>query len=71
MEDLDYADDLALTSEGVDKTQEKIGRLVRKAKKVGLNVNVRKMKILRLNCPDNRKIFIREEELEEVIWAAF
>ena len=38
MEDLDYADDLALISEGVDDVQEKIGRLVRKAKTVGLTV---------------------------------
>ena len=54
LEDLDYADDLALTSEGIDDTQEKIVRLVRKAKKLGLKVNVKKTKILRMNCPDDK-----------------
>ena len=50
----------------MDDVQEKIGRLVRKAKKVGLKVNVRKTKVLRLNCPESRKICIRGEELGEV-----
>ena len=43
-----------LASEGVDDTQEKIIRLVRKAKSVSLKVNVKKTKVHRMNCPDDR-----------------
>ena len=66
LEDLDYADDLALTSEGIDDSQEKITRLVRRAKKVGLKVNVKKTKLLKVNCNDNREVRVGGDALEVV-----
>ena len=57
---------MALTSDGVDEVQKKISRRVRKSRKVGLNVNVKKRKVLRLNSPDFRSICIGTELLEEV-----
>ena len=44
---MDYADDLVLASKDVDDAQEKITRFVRKAKRVGLKVNIKKTKLLR------------------------
>ena len=57
---------MALLSEGVEDAQEKILRLVRRARKVGLRVNVKKTQIMRLNCPDDRRVSIDGRELEEV-----
>ena len=57
---------LALMSEGVDDAQEKIVKLVRKGKKVGLKVNVKKTKVLRMNSVDGWRIKIGNEELGEV-----
>ena len=56
MEDVNYADDLALPSEELEDVQEKIIRLSRKTKSVGLKINTKKTEILRKNCWDQNPI---------------
>ena len=66
LEDLDYADDVALLSSGFSDLQEKTDRLVTTAGVVGLKINPRKTKTLRMNhrCTD----YIRRgrEEVEDM-----
>lgn len=53
LEDLDYADDIALLSSKHQHMQEKTTRLCEHAEKVGLKISTDKTKVLRLNCKDN------------------
>jgi hypothetical protein len=48
-EDLDFADDLCLLSEAHGEMQTKLGDLIKEAGKVGLAINVKKTKALRVN----------------------
>ena len=66
LEDVDFSDDLGLVSENVEDAQEKIKRLARKAKSVGLKVSAKKTQILRLNSSNATKILVEGQELEEV-----
>ena len=71
LEDLDYADDIALVSEGFDDLQEKSKRLERRAKKAGLHINVDKTEVLRVNVGDDQKVVVQGKELRDVepfIW---
>ena len=47
LEDLDFADDIALLSSKISDLQEKTGRLAEEAARVGLKLNARKCKTLR------------------------
>ena len=49
LEDLDFADDLCLFSEAHREMQAKLGDLTEEAGKVGLAINVKKTKVLRVN----------------------
>ena len=49
LEDLDFADDLCLLSEAHRETQAKLGDLTEEAGKVGLAINAKKTKALRVN----------------------
>ena len=66
LEDIDYADDLALPSEGYEDAQEKMTRLARRARGVGLKVNAKKTEILRLNCWDQSPITLEGQVLRDV-----
>ena len=66
LEDADYADDLALTPEGVEDAQEKATRLIRKAKLVGLKVNAKKMEIL-MNVWDQSPVVMNDQNLKDVV----
>ena len=64
LEDQDYADDVALISSRFADLQEKTDRLVATASVVGLKINPRKTKTLRMNhrCTDYIRIEGEEEE---------
>ena len=47
LEDLDFADDIALLSSKISDLKEKTGRLAEEAARVGLKLNARKCKTLR------------------------
>ena len=66
LEDLGYADDIALVSEKFEDLQQKTTRLNQVAKGVGLKINCKKSEILRVNALEEGKIRIEETELKEV-----
>ena len=66
LEDLDYADDVALISSRFADLQEKTDRLVATAGVVGLKINPRKTKMLRMNHRCTDYIRMEGEEVEDV-----
>ena len=66
LEDLDFADDLALLSHQQQQMQDKTNRLASEAKKLGLKINKDKTKVLRANTPNEDPIQLEQERLEDV-----
>ena len=66
LDDLDFADDLALMSHSHRQMQDKTTYLARISAQVGLKINKKKTKILRLNTTCERPIMLEGEGLEEV-----
>ena len=67
LEDLDFADDIALLSSKFNDLREKTGRLAEEAVSVGLKPNARKCKTLRTEHANNREIIVvNGREVEDV-----
>ena len=67
LEDLDFADDIALLSSRFNDLHEKTRRLTEKAARVGLQLNARKCKTPRTEYASNREsIVVNGEEVEDV-----
>jgi len=67
LEDLEFADDIALLSSRLNELHEKTGRLTEEAARVGLKLNARKCKTLRTEYASNReRIAVNGEEVEDV-----
>ena len=67
VEDLDFADDIALLSSNFSDLHEKTGRLAEEAARVGLKLNARKCKTLRTECASSRdEIVVDGEEVDGV-----
>ena len=66
LEDLDFADDLALLSHTYDQMQEKTSILVNNASKTGLRINKEKTKLMRINTNNINSIEIDNTQLENV-----
>ena len=67
LEDLDYADDIALLSTNARHLQQKANVLNENAKKAGLHINLKKTKVMHLNLTEpHPQIMIDGEELEAV-----
>ena len=67
LEDLDYADDIALWSTNARHLQQKGNVLNENAKKAGLHINMKKTKVMHLNLTEpHPQIMIDGEELEAV-----
>ena len=66
LDELNFADDLALMSHSHRQMQDKTTDLVRISAKVWLKTNKKKTKILRLNTTCERPIMLEGEGLEEV-----
>ena len=67
LEDLDFADDIALLSSKFNDLREKTGRLREKAARVGFKPNARKCKTLRTEHASNMEsIVVNGEEVEDV-----
>ena len=64
LEDLDFADDLALVSSKFTDIQAKTMMLKSTAVTVGLRLNTRKCKTMRMNVRCGRRVKIGEEEVE-------
>ena len=63
LEDLVYADDIALLSHTHTHIQEKTQRLHTFAKQIGLNISSKKTEIMALNVTNTRPVQIDNEEL--------
>ena len=66
LEDLDYADDIALLASNCTHMQEKSSRLQAIGSFIGLEVNTQKTKIMRLNSRTQHPISINGTSLEDV-----
>ena len=65
MEDLDFADDLALLSHSHKQMQEKTEQLNTVSTQLGLNINRNKTNIMKANTKNNNPITLNGEPLEE------
>jgi hypothetical protein len=63
LEDLDFADDLCL-SEANGEMQMKLGDLIKEAEKVGLVINTKKTKALRVNTDRTEPFVLGDESIE-------
>ncbi|VDP57936.1 unnamed protein product [Schistosoma curassoni] len=66
LDDLDFADDLALLSHTKQQMQEKTTSVAEASTAVGLNIHKGKSKILRYNTECTNPIIINGEDLEDV-----
>ena len=66
LEDLDFADDIALLSSTRQHIQTKTDKLAREAERVGLKVNVDKCKPLRINSRSNDVVEVNGRGIEDV-----
>ena len=66
LDDLDFADDLAILSHNARQMQEKTNILVNTSYKVGLKINRSKTKLMKINTNNDTPILLEGESLEEV-----
>ena len=66
LEDLEFADDLALLSHRLQDMQDKITALSNTAKQVGLKINKEKTKLMRTNNEQEAPITIEGSEIEDI-----
>jgi hypothetical protein len=66
LEDLDYADDLALLSHAQQQMQEKTNNVAATSAQVGLKIHRGKTKILKINTDKQIPVTLDDEALEEV-----
>nr|KAG5703440.1 hypothetical protein BaRGS_022489 [Batillaria attramentaria] len=66
LEDLDFADDIALLSHKQQDAQEKLNRVAEEAKKTGLKINISKTEVMRVNHKQHDPIQLHQEDIKEV-----
>ena len=68
LEDLDFADDITLMSHTYQHIQHKITAMEREAAQLGLKINVKKTKVMKINNTGSDKVPVKvsEEEMEVV-----
>ena len=66
LDDLDFADDLALLAHSQEQIQEKTSRLRTASMKVGLEIHPRKTQLMKMNTPSTDPVTLNGEKLEEV-----
>ena len=67
LEDLEFADDIALISTTQNQMQRKTDKLSESAKRVGLNISKTKTRVLKMNCKNNNPIKFQDgETIQEV-----
>ncbi|VDP57499.1 unnamed protein product [Schistosoma mattheei] len=66
LDDLDFADDLALLSHTEQQMQEKTTSVAATSAAVGLNIHKGKSKILLYKTASNKRITLDREDLEDV-----
>ena len=66
LEDLDFADDIALMSSRYVDIEDKTNRLVDEAARVGLKINAKKSKVMRINARNNQRMKVNDEQVDDV-----
>nr|KAG5707728.1 hypothetical protein BaRGS_003303 [Batillaria attramentaria] len=66
LEDLDFADDIALLSHKQQDAQEKLNRVAEEAEKTGLKINISKTEVMRVNHKQHDPIQLHQEDIKEV-----
>ena len=66
LEDLDFADDIVLLSQRHSDSQVKTSRMTSAAKSIGLKVNIKKTKVLRVNANNQHPIQINDMDVDDV-----
>nr|KAG5690895.1 hypothetical protein BaRGS_028927 [Batillaria attramentaria] len=66
LEDLDFADDIALLSHKQQDAQEKLNRVAEEAEKTGLKINISKTEVMRVNHKQHNPIQLHQEDIKEV-----
>ena len=66
LDDLDFADDIALLYSNNQQLQDKTTRMIENSAKLGLKPNVDKTKIMKINCASSKPIKINDRNLEEI-----
>ena len=66
LEDLDFADDISLLSHKQQDAQEKLCRVAEEAEKTGLQINIGKTEIMRVNNKQQDPVRLHQEDIKEV-----
>ena len=66
LDDLDYADDIALLSHSGAQMQNKTSILEERSRKTGLLINTAKNKVMKINSGSGRNIRVNAADIEEV-----
>ena len=66
LEDLDFADGIALLSSRCVDIEDKTSRLVDEAARVGLKINAKKSKVMRINARNDQRIKVNDEQVDDV-----
>ena len=66
LDDLDFADDIALLSHSHKQIQEKSNLLHSNAKSTGLRINIKKTQVMRINASNNDAVTIGDNILEDI-----
>ena len=66
LEDLDFADDIALLSSAMNHLQQKTAKLEDNAAKVGLKMNSKKCQVMKVNSKSKEKLNVKGNNVEEV-----
>jgi len=66
LDDVDFADDIALISSTREQMQQEVRSLSTNSKGIGLKVNAEKTKLLRLNTSNTEKVQVDGQDIEEV-----
>ena len=64
--DLDYADDLSVLDESLSKMNEFLEVLRVRGARIGLKINVKKIKSLRLGISEDEKVTLGNEKIDQV-----
>ena len=64
--DLDFANDIALLSSRYVDIEDKTSRLVEEAARVGLKINLKKSKVMRINARNDQRIKVNDEQVDGV-----
>jgi len=66
LDDLDFADDIALISSTKQQFRDKTTKLEEEARQVGLKVSTEKAKVMRINARKQEKIVVNEIDIDDL-----